>query len=124
MIRGLLNQQNPALTSSIAYPDSYAETYASGKAKSRRLRRRSERPVLLLEPAFVFRQEALKIMEEHPVEDCPLRMTSAIDSRWLTAFRRCHLSAPGAEGCFDDELPARRAGPRLVEDIGSGGVEA
>ena len=39
--------------------------------------------MLLLEPALVFRQEALKIMEQHPVEDRVLRMARAVDSRHI-----------------------------------------
>ena len=101
-------------------------------------------------------------MEQHPVEDCPLRMASAIDSRhigrsdsksvprtregsrphrrsrgstsglsgpgrgWrtrLSAFRRCHLRAPWAEGGLDDELPVRVPNPRLIEDISARRIE-
>ena len=32
---------------------------------------RPEIPILLLEPALVLPQEPLKIMEKHPIEDCP-----------------------------------------------------
>jgi hypothetical protein len=44
---------------------------------------RSEIPIFLLEPALVLRQEALKIMEQHPVENRALRMARAIDSRHI-----------------------------------------
>jgi hypothetical protein len=42
---------------------------------------RPEMPVLLLEPAFVFRQETIEMREQHPVEDGSLRMSRAIHSR-------------------------------------------
>jgi len=42
---------------------------------------RPEEAVLLLEAALVFSQEALQMMEDHPVEDRALRMPGTIDSR-------------------------------------------
>jgi hypothetical protein len=42
---------------------------------------RPEIAVCLLETFLVFRDEALEMMEKHPVEDGPLRMSRAIDSR-------------------------------------------
>ncbi|OGP65835.1 MAG: hypothetical protein A2170_15695 [Deltaproteobacteria bacterium RBG_13_53_10] len=42
----------------------------------------------------------------------------------LSAFRRRHLRAPGAKGRLDDELSVSAANPRLIEDVGAGGVEA
>jgi hypothetical protein len=44
---------------------------------------RPEIPILLLEPALVLPQEALKIMEQNPAEDRALRMARAIDSRHI-----------------------------------------
>jgi hypothetical protein len=41
---------------------------------------RSEVAVSLLE-AFVFRDKPLKMMEEHPIENGPLRTSRTIDSR-------------------------------------------
>jgi hypothetical protein len=41
---------------------------------------RTEIPILLLEAPLVIPQEALKIMEQHPVEDRALRMASAIET--------------------------------------------
>jgi hypothetical protein len=44
---------------------------------------RTEKAIFLLVPAFVLPQEALKIMEQHPVEDRALRMASTIDARHI-----------------------------------------
>jgi len=41
---------------------------------------RPEETVLLLEAALVLREEAVEIVEEHPIEDRPLGMARAIDS--------------------------------------------
>jgi hypothetical protein len=40
-----------------------------------------EKPVLPLETVFIFGQEPLEMMRQHPVEDGPLRMSRTIDSR-------------------------------------------
>ena len=42
---------------------------------------RPEEPVLQFKAAIVLRQEALKMMGKHPVENRPLRMPRTIDSR-------------------------------------------
>jgi len=39
-----------------------------------------EIPVLLLETIFILCQEAVKVMEQHPIKDGPLRMSRMIDS--------------------------------------------
>jgi hypothetical protein len=36
--------------------------------------------ILPLETVFIFGQEALEMMRQHPVKDCPLRMSRTIDS--------------------------------------------
>jgi hypothetical protein len=38
-----------------------------------------------LEPRFVFDDESLEMMEQHPIEDRPLRMARMIDSRHIGA---------------------------------------
>jgi hypothetical protein len=44
---------------------------------------RPEIPIFPLKSALVFRDELLEMMKKHPVEDGPLRMTRAIDSRHI-----------------------------------------
>jgi len=44
---------------------------------------RPEKAVFPLEPALVFRDEPLEMVEKHPVENGPFRMTRAIDSRHI-----------------------------------------
>jgi len=44
---------------------------------------RPEIPVGPLKAFLVFRHEPLEMMEQHPVEDGPLRMSRAIDSRHI-----------------------------------------
>jgi hypothetical protein len=42
---------------------------------------RSEKPILPLETTLILRQEPVEMMEKHPVENGPLRMSRTIDSR-------------------------------------------
>ena len=44
---------------------------------------RTEIAISLLETLLVFRDEALEMMEQHPIEDGPLRMPRTIDSRHI-----------------------------------------
>lgn len=44
---------------------------------------RTEIAVRLIETLLVLRDEALKMMEQHPVENGPLRMTRTIDARHI-----------------------------------------
>jgi len=44
-------------------------------------RLRTAKPVLPLETVFIFDQEPLEMMQQHPVENGPLRMSRTIDSR-------------------------------------------
>jgi hypothetical protein len=44
---------------------------------------RPEKAVFPLEPALVFRDEPLEMMEKYPVEKSAFRMTGAIDSRHI-----------------------------------------
>ena len=57
---------------------------------------RPEIPILLLEPALVLREEALKIMEQHPVEDRALQMAKVVDSRH--SHKADSKSVPGITG--------------------------
>jgi hypothetical protein len=41
----------------------------------------TEEAVLLLEAALILSQEFIEIMEQHPIEDGPLRMSGTVDSR-------------------------------------------
>ena len=58
---------------------------------------RPEIPVLPLEPALILRQEPVEMMEQHPVEDRPLRMPRTIHSRHggRNASRTGPSSRPG-----------------------------
>ncbi|MDI6699602.1 MAG: hypothetical protein QME85_11840 [Candidatus Saccharicenans sp.] len=40
---------------------------------------RAQEAILLLEAALILRQEAVEVMEEHPIKDSPLRMSGAIN---------------------------------------------
>jgi hypothetical protein len=42
---------------------------------------RSEKPVFPLETTLILRQEPIEMMQQHPVENGPLRMSRTIDSR-------------------------------------------
>jgi hypothetical protein len=42
---------------------------------------RTEEAVLLLETSLILGQEPVEMMEQHPIEDGPLRMSRTIDSR-------------------------------------------
>ena len=63
---------------------------------------RAEEAVLPLEPALVLRQEALEMMEQHPVEGGALRMPSTIHS--------CH-----DRKCAPGNGPTSGRGPHLLE---------
>jgi hypothetical protein len=54
---------------------------------------RAEEAVLLLETLLVLPDEALKMMEQHPVENRALRMTSTVDS-WRIGEKESR-NAPG-----------------------------
>jgi len=45
-------------------------------------RLRTAKPVLPLETTLILHQEPVEMMEEHPVEDRPLRMSRKKDSRY------------------------------------------
>jgi len=47
---------------------------------------RAEETILLLEPALVFRQEAVEVMEQHPIEDSPLGMSRTVNSCHSRSF--------------------------------------
>ena len=44
---------------------------------------RPEMTICLLKVALVGRQESVEIMEQHPIEDCALRMARKVDSRHI-----------------------------------------
>ncbi len=50
--------------------------------------------VFPLEPRLVFDDEPLEIMEQHPIEDGPLRMARTVDSRHIGNARSNNV--PGA----------------------------
>jgi len=66
---------------------------------------RPEEPILLLETALVFCQKPVEVMEQHPIENGPLRMPGTIDSRH--GGRRASRNGPSP-----------RIGPRLPEKTG------
>jgi hypothetical protein len=67
-------------------------------------RLRTAKPVLPLETVFIFGQEPLEMMEKHPVEDGPLRMSRTIDSR----HSRRKASRNGPISQIGPRLPGKR----------------
>jgi len=47
---------------------------------------RAEEAVLLLEAALIFCQESVKVVEQHPVEDSPFRMSRTVNSGHSRSF--------------------------------------
>jgi hypothetical protein len=72
---------------------------------------RPEIPIFLLEPALVFPQEALKIIDQHPVEDRPFRMARAVDSRHIG--RAVSKSMPGTR---EERSGSTRKNPTTIGD--------
>jgi len=72
---------------------------------------RTEIAVRLLETLLVLRDEALKMMEQHPVENGPLRMTRTIDARHIQDKRSRNGPGknkgqfPGADGRIRGRTP-------------------
>ena len=77
---------------------------------------RPEKTVRPLEPALILRQEPVEMMEKHPVEDGPLRMSRAIDSRHIeNADSRYMPGAPeGRFGSYAGAILPRYSDPTIL----------
>jgi len=64
---------------------------------------RPEIAVLPLEPSLILRQKSLEMVEQHTVEDGPLRMPGTIDSRH--GERRASRNGPTSQ--FGPRLPGK-----------------
>jgi hypothetical protein len=78
-------------------------------------RLRTAKPVLPLETVFIFGQEPVEMMEKHPVENGPLRMSRTIDSR----HSRRIASRNGPMSWMRSGLPEKQEEPRLRSAIRS-----
>jgi hypothetical protein len=79
---------------------------------------RPEETIVPLEPALVFGDEPLEMMEKHPVENGPFRMTRAIDSRHIG--NDVSRNAPGTGKGKNPRTTTRngtRHAPKSVENV-------
>jgi hypothetical protein len=79
---------------------------------------RSEIPVVPLEPALIFRDEPLELMENHPVENGPFRMTRTVDSRHTG--NEVSRNTPGRRKAKNPGTATRngtRHAPKIVENV-------
>jgi hypothetical protein len=81
-----LPQSRYLSTTSLMIGRKYPPSFAS--------RLRTAKPVLPLEPALILGQEPVEMMEQHPVEDGPLRMSRAIDSRHIRNAYSINVPGP------------------------------
>jgi hypothetical protein len=81
---GATREHNEPLLPTVGTPDAgkpAARIAAVEIALDHLLDDRPEKTVLPLETTLIFSQEPVEMMEKHPVEDGPLRMSGTIDSR-------------------------------------------
>jgi len=77
-------EHNEPLLGAVGTPDAGEPAFRIAAVKillDHLLDDRSEKPILPLETVFIFGQEPVEMMEKHPVENGPLRMSRTIDSR-------------------------------------------
>jgi hypothetical protein len=115
---GAAGEHNEPLLPTVGTPDSGEPAAGIAAVKillDHILDDRPEKTVLPLETTLILNQEPVEMMEKHPVEDGPLRMSRTIDSRHSGRM----ASRNGPMSWMRSGLPEKREEPRLRRAIRS-----
>jgi hypothetical protein len=110
---GAAREHDEALLGAVGTPDSSEPAARVAAVKiplDHLLDYRPEEPILPLETTLILRQEPVEMMEKHPVENGPLRMSRVIDSghggRRASSPRKNGMR-PGSEGQSNSAAESR-----------------